>query len=302
RARAETYRQASIRAENRLPAGARDSVIAYLTAAVAFSPDDTALRQRLADVRYEEYLARRATDPWTAEREYLRPALRDYLAAREANPLLHQPHARLAGNRSQLTNAESTIRYLERATRVRPVEPGLWYLLGLAHLTADTPERAWACWRKSLLCSPAHLELMIPQTLARGGASALVEGVLPADAKLVLEAAKSPALAGQPVARRVVLERALELAGDAPGRADALYRRAWLLRELGRTAEAIRAYDLAVSRDPDQAEWRVELAELYLAAGDPKSAAEHVRRALRDRPDFRPARDLDAKLLGVSAP
>jgi tetratricopeptide (TPR) repeat protein len=56
---AERLRLAAVRVENRSAPGDRDRAIEYLRAAVEFCPDDTALRLRLADARYEEYLARR---------------------------------------------------------------------------------------------------------------------------------------------------------------------------------------------------------------------------------------------------
>jgi tetratricopeptide (TPR) repeat protein len=297
RERAEHFRLAAIRAEKRLPAGERDPVVEYLRTAVEFTPDDATLRLRLADVRYEEYLTHRDRPPSTGPRRDpadtdLKPALKDYLRVREANPLLPRPHVRLAGARQYLTHPDSVVNYLDRATRLRPTDPGLWYLAGLSHLDAGDPDRAWDGWRRSLVCSPAQLETILPPALARLGGGGLVERVLPPNPEVLVAAARTPALVERPADRRVVLTRALELLGDTPSRPDDLYMRAWILRQTGRSAEAVRAYELAVGRAPDRVEWRYELAELCYERGALADAAEHLRGVLRDRPDLPGAREL----------
>jgi tetratricopeptide (TPR) repeat protein len=312
RERAEHFRLAAIRAEKRLPAGARDPVVEYLRAAVEFVPDDTALRLRLADARYEEYLIRRghtpggvnsgADDPG-AVTTYLRPALGDYLRVRAQNPLLERPHARLAGARRYLEHPDSVAHYLERATRLRPTDGGLWYLRGLSRLDAGDPDGAWESWRLALVCSPAQLGAIVPPALARLGAAGLVERVVPPDAALLVAVARHPALAAHPADRRIVLARALALSAPESGQSgpEDLYRRAWLLRELGQTADALLAYESALARAPDRVEWRCELAELYFERGDLAAAAGQVQRVLRDRPDLAAARDLNAALVRARA-
>jgi O-antigen ligase/tetratricopeptide (TPR) repeat protein len=301
RERADHFRRAAIRAEKRLPAGDRDLVVEYLKAAVALVPDDTALRLRLADVRYEEYLAHRSAtvppgrDPVTTD---LRPAIREYLRVRDANPLLDRPHARLAGGRSQLDHADSVINYLTRATRLRPTDGGLWYLLGLARLDGGDPDGAWECWRRALVCSPVHLETVVPAALDRLGPAGLVERVLPPRAEVVVAAARHPALADRPADRRVVLTGALALFESAASeRADDLYLRAALLRETGNAKAAISVYERAVAKAPDRLEWQLELAELCFTTGDIPKAKEHLRGVLRDRPDLAGARELNAALV-----
>src|SRR5262249_2157832 len=101
---------------------------------------------------------------------------------------------------------------------------------------------------------------------------------------------------------QVVLGRALELLGDAPtGPPERLHLRAWLLREVGRPADAVPAYERAVERAPDRADWRFGLADLPFERGDTAGATEQVRRVLRDRPDHTEARDLNARLVRARA-
>jgi tetratricopeptide (TPR) repeat protein len=307
RERAEHFRLAAIRAEKRLPAGSRDPVVEYLQAAVAYVPDDASLRLRLADARYEEYLSRRRlapgaksmTDDPAAVERYLRPALSDYLRVRAANPLLERPHARLAGTRQYLVNPDSVVHYLERATRLRPTEAGLWYLRGLSQLDAGDPDSAWECWRLALVCSPGQLPAIVPTALSCLGAQGLVARVLPPDAALLVEVARHPALADRPADRRIILVRALEVspAGSSSASAEELYRRAWLLRETGDAPEAIRAYELAVAKSPGRTEWRYELAELLFARGELAAADLQLREVLQDQPDLPGARELNGAIV-----
>jgi O-antigen ligase/tetratricopeptide (TPR) repeat protein len=300
RERAERLRLAATRAEARLPAGEQDVVIRYLAAAVEFTPDDAALRLRLAEVRYAEYQVRRGTGE--SDDVHLRPALRDYLRVRAANPLLSRPYVRLAGAREHLRHPDAAANYLDRACRLEPTDAGLWHLAGLQHLADGEHDRAWVCWRHSLECSPAHLAAIVPAAYERLGAAGLADRVLPPDPNLLVGAARIPPLADRAAERQVVLGRALELLGDAPtGPPERLHLRAWLLREVGRPADAVPAYERAVERAPDRADWRFELADLLFERGDTAGATEQVRRVLRDRPDHTEARDLNARLVRARA-
>lgn len=295
RARAEHYRLAAIRAEKRLPAGERDLVVEYLTAAVAFDPWDSALRLRLADVRYEEYLSRRGRTGAD-----VRPALRDYLRARAMNPLLERPHARLAGAREHLDRADAVTDYLDRATRLRPSDAGLWYLAGLAHLDAGEEDRAWECWRNSLACSDAQLEGIVAAALPHLGADGLLDRVLPAKPQVLVAVSRLPSLAERPAERVAVLTRALDLL-DGAERAEEWHLRARLLLEIGRPADAQNAYERAVSKAPERVEWRYELAQLCFDRNDLPAAAEHVRLVLRDRPEWPGASDLSGAIARARA-
>lgn len=299
RERAEHYRLAAIRAEKRLPAGEREPVVGYLTAAVAFAPDDAALWLRLADVQHEEHLALRGRAPGAAS-ECLRSALRSYLRARALNPLLERPHARLAAGRSHLTNSAPAAVYLDRAARLRPSDPGLWYLAGLAHLDANADDAAWECWRRSLICSDAQLEGIVAAAVSRLDGAGLLDRILPPDPKLMVAASRLPALAERPADRVAILERVGQLL-EAASDPDELHLRARVLLDVGRPVDALRAYERAVLKAPGRSEWRFELAELCFEQGQIEPAAEHVRQVLRDRPDWPAARDLNAAIVRARA-
>lgn len=297
RARAEYYRLAAVRVFHRAPQGERGAAVEYLRAALGYTPDDAELRLYQADLQYEEYLARRAVDPGAAVHECLIPALRDYLLARAANPLLGRAHARLAGGRGRLRNPDTVTNYLERAARLAPIDGELWYLLGRAHLDEGAEERAWDCWSRSLQCSPDRLESILGSALAGSGPADDLARVLPPNPDLLARAAKLPPLVERPDARRAVLDRVLELLGDAPAKAEGAYLRAWSLRETGRGADAVPAYERALMKAPDRVEWRYELAELCFERGDLAAAAEHAQLVLRDRPDHRAAGELNGAVV-----
>ena len=123
---------------------------------------------------------------------FLLPALRDYLRIREDNPLMPGPHLRLAACRRYLVRPDGAASYLERACLLAPSEPRAWYLAGLGRLQNGEEALAWGCWRRSLECSPLHLEAIVAQASRRLSARELVENVLPADPELLLAAAKAP--------------------------------------------------------------------------------------------------------------
>ncbi|HJZ94733.1 MAG TPA: O-antigen ligase family protein [Gemmataceae bacterium] len=297
RERAERFRLAAEHAVVRLPDGERDVVIRYLEAAVACVPDDARLRLRLAEVRHSEYLAHtQVTGPTAAmDDAYLRPALRDYLRVRAGNPLYYRPHARIAGGRQHLHHADTAAGYLDRACRLAPADGGAWYLAGLAHLTEGDPGQAWHCWRCSLDCSSAYLPQIIPIVHAQLGPGGLTDRVLPRNPDMLVEAARFVPAPDRPV----LLTRALDLSEGNPRRPEDLYRRARLLLEADRPADAVLAYDEAVARAPDRVEWRFELAQLLFQRGDLPAARDQVRIVLRDAPGHAGARALNAALVRV---
>ena len=307
RERAEHYRLAAVRAENRLPPGERDVVIRYLRAASAYAPDDAAIRLRLAEVEYGEYQTRRGRAPVSTSMQadldeaLARPALRDYLRLRAVNPLYAQAHARLAGNRQYLEHADTVRHYLDRATRLRPTEEGLWYASGLDHLSSGDADRGWQDWRNALRCSPAHLSNVAPVALARLGPAGAVDSVFPPNAILLYQAARTAPLDARAADRRRFAARAVErLEPIAPGGADDAHARAWLLNEAGRANEALVEYEAALRGSPPP-EWRMEYATLLFAKRDYAEAERQVRQVLQEKPDLDGIRAMNAALVRARA-
>jgi O-antigen ligase/tetratricopeptide (TPR) repeat protein len=308
RERADHYRLAAVRAGNRLPPSERDVVIRYLQTAAEFAPDDAAIRLRLAEAEYEEYLARRNRSDATQSIQsqlvdsHLRPALRNYLRLRAMNPLYAESHARLAGNRQYLQCPDSVKNYLDRATRLRPTEEGLWYLSGMDRLANNDLDKAWEDWRSSLTCAPTYLSSILPAAVARIGPAQTAATVFPANPELLQKAALTPPLCDKLTERRQFAARAVDrIAELSLTRKDDLYARAWLLREAGRTKDAIAAYETALLLATSSVEWRLELAELLFDKRDFEGAEGHLRQVLREKPDLLEARELNKAIVHARA-
>src|SRR5207248_4685200 len=104
-------------------AGVAQAALAWAPAAVALSPVHPALAGTPfwlgADVAREEFL--RVEEERLARRHAL-AALRHYLQARDACPLMGKPNVRLAANINRLDRAESASAYLERAKFLVPAD------------------------------------------------------------------------------------------------------------------------------------------------------------------------------------
>lgn len=90
---------------------------------------------------------------------------------------------------------------------------------------------------------------------------------------------------------------ALRLAADAPGAgAGTMHQLAQLLIEDGNHAEAITFLQRAVFRQPDRADWQLQLAGQLAEAGEIESALESARAAARYRPGWSEATRMIADL------
>src|SRR5262249_15385437 len=156
---------------------------------------------------------------------------------RASNPLFYRPHARIAGGRQHLHHADTAARYLDRACRLAPADGGAWYLAGLAHLIEGDPGQAWHCWPCSPACSSAHLPQIVPMAPAHLGPGGLTDRVLPQNPDMLAEASRFVPAPDRPA----LLTRALDLSEAKPRRPEDLYRRARLLLEADRPADAVQA-------------------------------------------------------------
>lgn len=86
-------------------------------------------------------------------------------------------------------------------------------------------------------------------------------------------------------------------AEDPTAPAGVMFERSRLAQREGNTAEAVQYLRRAVFRQPDRADWRLELARLLADTGDLPSAIDEVDAALRTRPNDRAAAALRDELL-----
>jgi tetratricopeptide (TPR) repeat protein len=156
-------------------------------------------------------------------------------------------------------------------------------------LAYNHPDAACSDWRQSLLGSAKHdyLPDMVATSAALGAKGLTTEqwtkDVLPDQPELVKEAARllHPD-AADAKAREPFLELALRQLEHRPGgmKPTDYHLLALVQEELGQSDEAWKSYNLALSRDPRQAAWRLEMARLLIRLKKYKEAED----ALRDAP------------------
>jgi tetratricopeptide (TPR) repeat protein len=220
-------------------------------------------------------------------REHLVPALRHLLLARDLCPLRLEPHMQLAAYVEKLEKADPRSAYLGRAKLVVPNNPRLWYAWGSLELSDKDSEQASKSWRRCLGLSDQYLPAILDQSAGRLTPQEVLGRVLPDDPGLLAKAAShlypGPEQAAE---RRPFLERALVLLEQRPGpvQAQDLHTRAVLHTSLGQPAEALATYRAALRREPQQADWRYEFAQLLFQQGYVQAARREVCIVLRQQP------------------
>lgn len=225
-------------------------------------------------------------------REYLVPALRCFLQARDLCPLFPEPQRCLADHADKLARGDGRLAYLERAALVVPYDPGLWYACGKEWLD-EQPDLAWKHWKRSLQLSDLYLAPILETSAARLGPREICDQVLPHDPKLLLEAA----LRLYPEAtadRQPYLEEALGLleTRSALLAAEDLHLKAVILSALDRSHEASATYEAALAREPRQATWRFEFARLLYQQNRLRESQQELLIVLSYQPDHSAAREL----------
>jgi hypothetical protein len=242
----------------------------------------------MVTAEYRKKLAKK--DEGQLSREYLVPALRCFLLARELCPLLPEPHRLLASNADKLERADARSAYIERAAFVVPYDPALWYLCG-EDLLERQPDRAWRYWQRSLALSDVYLPLVLEKSTAHLSPREICDKVLPHDPDVLRKAALQ--LYPEPTAgRRPFLDAALSLLEkqSAP-RAKDLHIKALVLCALERLEEAAAAYQAALASEPRQASWRWEFARLLYQQQRLRESRLELLIVLSQQPNHSEARD-----------
>lgn len=241
----------------------------YLDARAALRPDDPVAlfdaAQGRIDAAVEETLAGTFAGgeppdrfPPEAVSRHLVPALRFLRAARAANPIAPKPHTRLGLLVEYCARSEPAGTHFDRAKRLLPVDPDLWFTSGKAALRQGDADAAWRDWRQSLVLSPRYLDVILAASREVLTPDQIRERVLPDDPVLLLTAANQlfPDRAGDTDARRPFLE-AVATGSSRPGAtAPQLVASAQAHDELGRTEEALRAWRQAIAAAPDDLDIR----------------------------------------------
>lgn len=221
------------------------------------------------------------------------PALKGYLLARDLCPLLEVPNVRLATNAGRLQSGDLSSAYLTRAVRLSPSDGEIAFACGHQWLREGNPKQAVQVWRHALECSDDHLKEILDQVKLLSDAE-LVKQVLPERADLVMRAISQLYPDVNDPARRPFDRMVVTLLDAQPGPLSAVdhHARATALRGLGQRDRAIDAFRSALSQEPSEAEWRLELAEVLYEQGK----FEEAKRALSDVLTARPKHPKAEKL------
>ncbi len=247
--------------------------------------------------------------------EFTVPALENFALARRLCPLLPRPQMRFAAHATELTRADPSSKYWDRALKLAPFDPDLWYFAGLQALQEGRRDEAWKDWRTSIQLMPkalypdhwqrhvARLAAMIHAALpflgrdSRGRGEDLLVKIFPEQPRPedLVAAAKilDTTLAADGPARPL-LDRALAvLNSERPEglSAEQYHLKALICEALGEPDAAIRAYGQALLYAPSQTNWRLEYVRLLIEQRRWKDAQHELEVLHRKLPDSQTVKD-----------
>lgn len=247
------------------------------------------LEARRAFVRPEEAGLRR---------ELLTPALRDYLQARDACPVLGTAHLGLAAFADELTRAGGQDDYLRRAQVLAPCSAETWYVSGVQGVIGRRPERAYADWRRSLELADTFLPQILSNSRPFLTPQEMVDKLIPGRPDMLVAAGSL--LYPRPGAseKRVFLEKALAClrAREEPLRPDELRVKAAAHKGLGQTEEALATYRALVKQEPWDGDYRYEMAAYLYEVDRLEECRREVLTVLAQEPNHGLARELQVNV------
>jgi O-antigen ligase/tetratricopeptide (TPR) repeat protein len=202
--------------------------------------------------------------------QFLTPALKNYVQARNAAPLLPEPQLGLALLADRMPRAEPAQIYMNRVKLLAPADPTFWYFCGNQELRMGHPEQAWKSWRRSLELSDRYLLEIAERGKKLLGIDGLIDMILPDRPTTLAEAAsKLYPRSNQAEDRRPFLLKALRLLDAHPERMTTqdLRTKASVCQALGRFEDAVRIYRDLLEKEPMQIPYRFELAQALFQEG-----------------------------------
>jgi O-antigen ligase/tetratricopeptide (TPR) repeat protein len=226
-------------------------------------------------------LSKRVPQNWSKalEEDLERPGLREMITARNICPLLSRPHMRLAAHAAAMERHDDPAKYWERARRLAPSDPELWYFSGVESRHRERTEEAWDQWKRSLALSRKYLPQILDVAIAAGmSADQMLARFLPDDPRTLYDAAmRIEPNQDSAEQTRPIWTRVLELLGqrEEMGPWD-YYVKANALRRLNQADAAITAYRQAVDMHYQGKDWREEYARYLEANGKYTEALKEV--------------------------
>jgi tetratricopeptide (TPR) repeat protein len=225
--------------------------------------------------------------------QYRAPALRHYLLARDACPVMPKPHLGIARYAAGLEKANPPGAYLERAKFLSPGEPEIWFECGVLEYNAQVYDQAWKSWRRCLELADDHLAPILAGAGALLSAEEIVAKVLPDRPDVLFAAASRPYPGLDEAARRVFLRRALVCLETRPGplQPPDLRTKVKVHKALGQAAQAEATYRQLLGEGPGEAADRCDYARFLYDQGRLGEARRELLVALAREPGYGPARE-----------
>jgi tetratricopeptide (TPR) repeat protein len=237
-------------------------------------------------------------DP-SLERAHLFPALEHYVRARDLCPLQARAQGAIGGL-SAKDRPELRLAYLERAALLRPADAEIAYLLGAEQFRSRRLEEAYSSWRRCLQATDKHLPEVLRVCAGKVSAEDLSGKILPDRVEALVTTALQlyPGPEGT-TQRQPFLDRVTEVFEKDPWTRSATeqYLHGELLVAQGRTGEALRAWEKALSYAPDRADWRLEYAKLLYQSGRWDDALKEVEEVRAQAPQNAAALELRRAIL-----
>ena len=210
--------------------------------------------------------------------DHLAAALRHFVLARQACPLMPEVHVAIGELCFLVTTPAADHVHVERAQRLAPSDPDLLFRCGFLESQAGRRESAAKIWRRCLALDSKYLSEILDLGTQYLGVRQMVEDALPDSPQMLLDLARERYQAKEHAEiRRLLSERAEALleTADLPAEERAYLRGSThaLKQEY---AEAIAQYAQAVQLRPRAAGWRYELARLLKEQGRINEAHEQA--------------------------
>lgn len=219
--------------------------------------------------------------------EYLRPASRHLIMARQFAPTMPQTHYLLAELSEVIPELDDERIHLARAQLLSPGNATIWYWSGMLHLSAGRADDACAAFLRSLEQSPLHLDEIMVAAQGKLTVRQLLDQTLPPQADMLLHVARK-FFAGEERTRfrMAFLQRAEEALDrtELPP-AELAYTNATILNLSGRGSEAMPFYENAILRRSNEYRWRYEYAQMLYELEEYDKAREHTQYLLQQFPE-----------------
>lgn len=287
------YRQlALVQMRQELGTGADDAELWTFTSPMV-------LHQRAAEFAQTgdaEGLAELRADP--VIRGNLDPAVQHARLARTYGPLLCQAHQLLGQLGFLIDDPRNDEPHIVRATRLLPQDPAVRYWAGVLHFQSGRLAPARENWRRCLALSAEYDDRILPAALEQMPLQQFVDDLLPDSPEVLLRIADRRQ--NPPDLNRLLGAKLLSVLESADisslSSADIDHARARGCQLIGKLEQALEHFERATARSPVNVAWRMQLASLLRDLGRTRDAVREAEVCVRLDPQNADAQRLLVEL------